>query len=96
HINFSADSSGKGSQSQDDIHVIHNNQLDLREIVFVLQSQSNSFHVGQAERRRADLLKQAHSLTEVRFKAHLSLLHTFWYMRSTYLLGEICVGQNHH
>lgn len=64
HINFSAGSSGKGSQSQDDMHVIHNNQLDLREIVFVLQSQSNSFHVTQAERRRADLLKQAHSLTE--------------------------------
>uniref|UniRef100_A0A8D0CZB9 Beta 3-glucosyltransferase a n=1 Tax=Sander lucioperca TaxID=283035 RepID=A0A8D0CZB9_SANLU len=37
---------------------------DLREIVFVIQSQSNSFHVRQAERRRADLLKQAHSLTE--------------------------------
>uniref|UniRef100_A0A8C4NHU9 Beta 3-glucosyltransferase a n=1 Tax=Dicentrarchus labrax TaxID=13489 RepID=A0A8C4NHU9_DICLA len=46
------------------MHVIHNNQLDLREIVFILQSQSNSFHVSQAERRKADLLKQAHSLTE--------------------------------
>ncbi|XP_073349894.1 beta 3-glucosyltransferase a isoform X2 [Pagrus major] len=64
HINFSAGSSGKGSQSQDDMHVIHNNQLDLREIVFVLQSQSNSYHERQAERRRADLLKQAHGLTE--------------------------------
>uniref|UniRef100_A0A3Q1C8U7 Fringe-like glycosyltransferase domain-containing protein n=1 Tax=Amphiprion ocellaris TaxID=80972 RepID=A0A3Q1C8U7_AMPOC len=37
---------------------------DLREIVFVIQSQSNSFHVRQAERRREDLLYQAHSLTE--------------------------------
>lgn len=71
HISFSDGSSGKGSQSQDDVHVSHNNQLDLREIVFVLQSQSNSFHVRQAERRRADLLKQAQSLTE---KAPLVLL----------------------
>uniref|UniRef100_A0AAQ5ZCK1 Fringe-like glycosyltransferase domain-containing protein n=1 Tax=Amphiprion ocellaris TaxID=80972 RepID=A0AAQ5ZCK1_AMPOC len=38
--------------------------LNLREIVFVIQSQSNSFHVRQAERRREDLLYQAHSLTE--------------------------------
>uniref|UniRef100_A0A672ZKZ0 Beta 3-glucosyltransferase a n=1 Tax=Sphaeramia orbicularis TaxID=375764 RepID=A0A672ZKZ0_9TELE len=45
---------------------------DLREIVFVIQSQSNSFHVRQAERRRAELLKQAHSLSEVRLKALLS------------------------
>uniref|UniRef100_A0A672J8M8 Beta-1,3-glucosyltransferase-like n=1 Tax=Salarias fasciatus TaxID=181472 RepID=A0A672J8M8_SALFA len=37
---------------------------DLREIVFIIQSQSNSFHVRQAERRRADLLKQAHGLAE--------------------------------
>ncbi|XP_056230820.1 beta 3-glucosyltransferase a isoform X1 [Seriola aureovittata] len=64
HVTFAAGSSGKGSQSQDDVHVIHNNQLDLREIVFIIQSQSNYFHVTQAERQRADLLKQAHSLTE--------------------------------
>ncbi|XP_035479460.1 beta 3-glucosyltransferase a isoform X4 [Scophthalmus maximus] len=64
HINFATGSPGKGSQSQDDMHVIHNNQLDLREIVFIIQSQSHYFHVRQAERRRADLLKQAHSLTE--------------------------------
>ncbi|KAI4815013.1 hypothetical protein KUCAC02_005180, partial [Chaenocephalus aceratus] len=37
---------------------------DLREIVFVIQSQSNSFHVRQAERLRADLLQQAHTLKE--------------------------------
>ncbi|TKS80778.1 Beta-1,3-glucosyltransferase [Collichthys lucidus] len=113
---FSGSSSGcaRMDKSQDDIHVIHNNQLatcsvfvitliespsyntaiyynpvckedfpqpksqiqkqptvlnqafvaDLREIVFVLQSQSNSFHVRQAERRRADLLKQADGLAE--------------------------------
>ncbi|XP_068174196.1 beta 3-glucosyltransferase a isoform X2 [Antennarius striatus] len=64
HINLSAGNTGKSSQSHDDLHVIHNNQLDLREIVFILQSQSNSFHVRQAERRKADLLKQAHSLKE--------------------------------
>ncbi|KAM3874719.1 beta 3-glucosyltransferase a [Diretmus argenteus] len=49
-------------KSQDDMSVIYNSQLDLREIVFVIQSQSNSFHVRQAERRRADLLQQAQSL----------------------------------
>ncbi|XP_029374244.1 beta-1,3-glucosyltransferase-like [Echeneis naucrates] len=59
-----AGSSGKGSQSQDDMHNIHNNRLDLREIVFIIQSQRNYFHVRQAERLRADLLKQAHSLTK--------------------------------
>ncbi|KAM6960526.1 beta 3-glucosyltransferase a [Aplochiton taeniatus] len=36
----------------------------LREIVFVIQSQSNSFHVRRAEKRRADLLKQSESLTQ--------------------------------
>lgn len=63
-IDFAAGSSEKGSQSQDHMDVIHSSQLDLREIVFVIQSQSNSFHVRQAERRRAELLKQAHSLSE--------------------------------
>ncbi|XP_034460548.1 beta 3-glucosyltransferase a isoform X2 [Hippoglossus hippoglossus] len=63
HFNLASGGSEKGPQSQDDAHVIHNNQ-DLREIVFIIQSQSNYFHVRQAERRRDDLLKQAHSLTE--------------------------------
>uniref|UniRef100_A0AAY5L267 Fringe-like glycosyltransferase domain-containing protein n=1 Tax=Esox lucius TaxID=8010 RepID=A0AAY5L267_ESOLU len=36
----------------------------LREIVFVIQSQSNSYHVRQAERRREDLLQQTQSLTQ--------------------------------
>ncbi|XP_017271828.1 beta 3-glucosyltransferase a [Kryptolebias marmoratus] len=62
-ICFAASSSEKRSQNKDEIHVIHKNKLDLREIVFVIQSQSNSFHVKQAQRQRADLLKQAHSLT---------------------------------
>uniref|UniRef100_A0A7N8X067 Beta 3-glucosyltransferase a n=1 Tax=Mastacembelus armatus TaxID=205130 RepID=A0A7N8X067_9TELE len=37
---------------------------DLREIVFIIQSQNNSFHVRQADKRRADLLKQAQGLTK--------------------------------
>ncbi|KAM4627289.1 beta 3-glucosyltransferase a [Polymixia lowei] len=64
HINLATGNSGKSSQNHEDMHVIYNSQLDLREIVFVIQSQSNSFHVGQAERRRADLLEQARILTE--------------------------------
>ncbi|XP_034024283.1 beta 3-glucosyltransferase a [Thalassophryne amazonica] len=64
HIGFGAGSSAESTQNQDDVHVIHNNQLDLREIVFIIQSQSNSFHVRQAERRKAHLLKQAQNLTE--------------------------------
>lgn len=52
--------------------------LDLREIVFVVQSQRNSFHVRQAEERRADLLKQVHGLTEVRFE---SLLQLDWHRK---------------
>ncbi|XP_030600452.1 beta 3-glucosyltransferase a [Archocentrus centrarchus] len=64
YIDLAAGSSEKDTQSQDDLHVIHKNQLDLREIVFIIQSQSNSFHVRQAERRRADLLEQALSFTE--------------------------------
>ncbi|XP_061575670.1 beta 3-glucosyltransferase a [Cololabis saira] len=63
-INSAAGSLGKGSQSQDEADAIHSSHLDLQEIVFVIQSQSNSFHERQAERRRADLLQQAHSLTE--------------------------------
>ncbi|XP_056139784.1 beta-1,3-glucosyltransferase-like isoform X2 [Lampris incognitus] len=64
HINLATGILGKGSQSQDDMHDINNSQLDLREIVFIIQSQSNSFHVRQAERKRADLLKQAQVPTE--------------------------------
>uniref|UniRef100_A0A1A8LQM6 Beta 1,3-galactosyltransferase-like a n=1 Tax=Nothobranchius pienaari TaxID=704102 RepID=A0A1A8LQM6_9TELE len=63
-FHFAISSSRKDSENRDEIHVIHKNKLDLQEIVFVIQSQSNSFHVKQAERRRADLLEQAHSLRE--------------------------------
>ncbi|XP_041849800.1 beta 3-glucosyltransferase a [Melanotaenia boesemani] len=63
-INLAAGGSGKSSQSHDEMHVVDKNHLDLREIVFVIQSQSNSFHVKQAERQRAEILKQAQGLTE--------------------------------
>lgn len=51
---------------------------DLREIVFVIQSQSNTFHVRQAERRREDLLKQARGFTKVRLSVHAFFL--WWYI----------------
>ncbi|XP_012707928.3 beta 3-glucosyltransferase a [Fundulus heteroclitus] len=63
-ISAVAAGSAEGSQNHNGLRPPHNNKLDLREIVFVIQSQSNSFHVRQAEKRRADLLKQAHGLTE--------------------------------
>ncbi|XP_011606882.1 beta 3-glucosyltransferase a isoform X1 [Takifugu rubripes] len=64
YINFPAGNSGESTQSRNDVHAIHHNELDLREIVFVLQSQSNSHHAKQAERKRADLLAQARAVTE--------------------------------
>ncbi|XP_016363306.1 beta 3-glucosyltransferase a isoform X3 [Sinocyclocheilus anshuiensis] len=39
-------------------------QLDLRDVVFVIQSQRNSFHVRQAEKLRKDLLLQTQALQE--------------------------------
>lgn len=62
---------------------------DLREIVFVLQSQSNSFHVRQAERRRADLLRQAHGLTEVRVDTDCT-------QRLCCIFEEMCADNCHH
>ncbi|XP_046892205.1 beta 3-glucosyltransferase a [Hypomesus transpacificus] len=62
-VTIAVGSSREGSQSQDEVDVIYDSQLDLREIVFVIQSQRNSYHVRQAERRRADLLHQAESLS---------------------------------
>uniref|UniRef100_A0A6Q2YSC9 Fringe-like glycosyltransferase domain-containing protein n=1 Tax=Esox lucius TaxID=8010 RepID=A0A6Q2YSC9_ESOLU len=50
--------------SLDAISRMHMCVTDLREIVFVIQSQSNSYHVRQAERRREDLLQQTQSLTQ--------------------------------
>ena len=53
---------------------------DLREIVFVIQSQSNSFHVRQAESLRAELLKQALSLREVRFMPFFTDAHMLFFL----------------
>ncbi|CAL8352674.1 unnamed protein product [Lota lota] len=64
HHNLVTGSSNKDSQSHDAMNVVSNSQLDLRQIVFVIQSQSNSFHVRRAERLRASVLQQATDLTE--------------------------------
>ncbi|XP_061828620.1 beta 3-glucosyltransferase a isoform X1 [Nerophis lumbriciformis] len=65
HIILAAGSGEKASQSREDAHGIASRQLaDLEEIVFVIQSQSNSFHVRRAEKQRADLLEQAHAQSE--------------------------------
>ncbi|XP_031429112.1 beta 3-glucosyltransferase a [Clupea harengus] len=53
-----------GSKVQDADSSIDTNQLKLREVVFVIQSQRNSFHKQQAERRREDLLLQTENLLE--------------------------------
>lgn len=49
-------------------------QLRLREVVFVIQSQRNSFHAQRAERLRADLLLQTAALRES--PPTILLLHT--------------------
>ncbi|XP_010900132.1 beta 3-glucosyltransferase a isoform X2 [Esox lucius] len=63
-VNLATSNSRQGSQKQNTEEVFYDSQLDLREIVFVIQSQSNSYHVRQAERRREDLLQQTQSLTQ--------------------------------
>ncbi|XP_020307830.1 beta-1,3-glucosyltransferase-like [Oncorhynchus kisutch] len=63
-VNIVTGSTRPGSQNQDSEEVLYDSQLDLREIVFVIQSQSNSFHMSWAERQRADLLQQTQSLTQ--------------------------------
>ncbi|XP_066225401.1 beta-1,3-glucosyltransferase isoform X4 [Saccopteryx leptura] len=40
------------------------NDIDLKEIVFVIQSQSNSFHAKRAEELRTSILRQAAALTQ--------------------------------
>ncbi|XP_056612403.1 beta 3-glucosyltransferase a isoform X1 [Triplophysa dalaica] len=39
-------------------------QLELRDVVFVIQSQRNSYHVQQAEKLRTDLLQQTRALQQ--------------------------------
>uniref|UniRef100_A0AC11EN74 Beta 3-glucosyltransferase n=1 Tax=Ovis aries TaxID=9940 RepID=A0AC11EN74_SHEEP len=40
------------------------NDIDLKEIVFVIQSQSNSFHAKKAEQLKQSILKQSAALTQ--------------------------------
>ncbi|XP_077396939.1 beta 3-glucosyltransferase a isoform X1 [Festucalex cinctus] len=75
HITSAAGSSERTSQSwEEDAHGIPARQLDLQEVVFVIRSQSNSFHARRAEKRREDLLKQVHSQSEK--LPSILLLHT--------------------
>ncbi|KAJ8404724.1 hypothetical protein AAFF_G00335870 [Aldrovandia affinis] len=53
-----------GLPIQEDDRRFHERPLDLNEVVFVIQSQKNSFHVRQAEERRLDLLRQASNLKQ--------------------------------
>ncbi|KAK6485874.1 beta-1,3-glucosyltransferase-like [Huso huso] len=47
------------SQVQGDSHEFSKRLLDLKEIVFVIQSQGNSFHENHAEKQRQEILQQA-------------------------------------
>ncbi|XP_064158397.1 beta 3-glucosyltransferase a isoform X2 [Anguilla rostrata] len=53
-----------GSPVQGDDEHSQKRPLDLSEVVFVIQSQKNSFHVQRAEARRSELLLQAADLTQ--------------------------------
>lgn len=38
---------------------------ELRDVIFVIQSQRNSYHTHRAEQRRTELLHQAQTLNQV-------------------------------
>ncbi|XP_059104961.1 beta-1,3-glucosyltransferase [Peromyscus eremicus] len=54
----------KPSQDLEQSSLPRKHGVDLKEIVFVIQSQSNSFHAKRAEELRRDILKQAANLTQ--------------------------------
>nr|XP_045233294.1 beta-1,3-glucosyltransferase isoform X2 [Macaca fascicularis] len=54
----------KQSQDLEKSDISRKNDLDLKEIVFVIQSQSNSFHAKRAEQLKKSILKQAADLTQ--------------------------------
>ncbi|XP_003913783.1 beta-1,3-glucosyltransferase isoform X2 [Papio anubis] len=54
----------KQSQDLEKSGISRKNDLDLKEIVFVIQSQSNSFHAKRAEQLKKSILKQAADLTQ--------------------------------
>lgn len=72
--------------------------LDLKEIVFVIQSQSNSFHAKRAEELKRNILKQAANLTQVcgedpgRLGA---IVHVLRYLRFPESVGnQFYLGEN--
>ncbi|XP_027013005.2 beta 3-glucosyltransferase a isoform X1 [Tachysurus fulvidraco] len=73
-IAASKDDKGKVSEVQKTERLPHESQLDLREVVFVIQSQRNSFHAQRAQRLQADLLLQAEALQKS--LPAILLLHT--------------------
>ncbi|XP_062872861.1 beta 3-glucosyltransferase a [Trichomycterus rosablanca] len=70
----SKDVTGSVSKVQDVNKPAQENQLGLKEVVFIIQSQKNSYHAQRAERLRADLLSQSQSLQEE--APVILLLHT--------------------
>ncbi|XP_076417335.1 beta-1,3-glucosyltransferase isoform X1 [Peromyscus maniculatus bairdii] len=54
----------KPSQALEQSSLSRKHGVDLKEIVFVIQSQSNSFHAKRAEELKRDILKQAANLTQ--------------------------------
>ncbi|GAA6086086.1 beta-1,3-glucosyltransferase isoform X1, partial [Tachysurus ichikawai] len=60
------------------IHVPVNQILELRQVVFVIQSQKNSYHVERAEQRRAHLISQEQSLAAVVLLHELSEYDGNW------------------
>uniref|UniRef100_A0A8C6FG04 Beta 3-glucosyltransferase n=1 Tax=Moschus moschiferus TaxID=68415 RepID=A0A8C6FG04_MOSMO len=54
----------KQSKNLEKSDISKKNDIDLKEIVFVIQSQSNSFHVKKAEQLKQSILKQSADLTQ--------------------------------
>ncbi|XP_055100349.2 beta-1,3-glucosyltransferase isoform X1 [Symphalangus syndactylus] len=54
----------KQSQDLEESGISRKNDIDLKGIVFVIQSQSNSFHAKRAEQLKKSILKQAADLTQ--------------------------------
>ncbi|XP_054112716.1 beta-1,3-glucosyltransferase isoform X1 [Callithrix jacchus] len=52
------------SQDLEKSGISRKNDIDLKEIVFVIQSQSNSFHAKRAEQLKKSILQQAADLTQ--------------------------------
>ncbi|MCJ8742448.1 hypothetical protein PDJAM_G00082100 [Pangasius djambal] len=67
-----------GSQKMLDMHGPFNQVIELREVVFVIQSQKNSYHIERAEQRRAHLLDQVQGSPEVVLLHELSEYDGNW------------------